>query len=221
MCMQIDYSLEENLRKCIDYYGDDSDYSRPVEQMRAMTLRTVRSADVERAAKPFLLKWGRMGRVVCRIDQWERRVAEGICSRAEVLEKFRGRNLEAREVDLTECRSDIEGLYASFKGVVKQTAATKLLHLICPDFMPMWDTAIEQAFRAEYGARAEDGRRVKPFSDTEYFLYVQEVQRFLRTHRKTISCLSRKYKRGRLRLVDQCFIWAVRRPLFVFLKYGT
>jgi len=218
MCKRIDDLFEENIRNCIGYYGDDIGYSGPLEQMRETELSRIGCMDVKRVVSPFLLEWGRMWRVVRQVDRWESRIAERIRLGAELLDQFRGRKLESCEVDLIKYRPDITGLYASFKEVVKQTAATKLLHLICPDFMPMWDTAIEQAFRAECWARAEDSRRVKPFSDTEYFLFVQEVQRFLRTHHNTISCLSRKYKRGTLRLVDQCSIWAVRRPLSVFLE---
>jgi len=220
MCMRIDYLFEENLRNCIDFYGDDTDYSGPVEQMRNITLRNIRCTDVERIVRPFLLKWGKMQRVVCQVDQWEHRIADSIVSKANLLEQLRERKLEDHEIDLAEYKVDIEELYASFKEVVRQTAAAKILHLICPDFMPMWDTLIEQGFRAEYNARVERDKHVKSFSDVEYFLYVQEVQRVLRTYSEPIERVSARYNRSKLRLLDQCFIWAVRRPLFSFLNAG-
>lgn len=205
--------INEYVERIEEWYTDHSIYSKYLEEMEGMDLMDLKDLtkeDVGRVIKPFLYKWGRMGRVLGRNEfkDWESDFVKKVQSNYEKLENFRTKNLV--DIELTEFESDIKKCYDSFKETIGQIAAAKVLHLICPNFFPLWDNDIAKAIRNEYGEEVED------FSGADYYRFMQKLQDFIKEYEGVLSDLVNRYRRGKLKILDE-FLWAIaHRPLSIF-----
>jgi len=110
---------------------------------------TLRQETVYGPIKMFLLNWGRMGRVLERKENrgWEDKLWRKITKLSDDLERFRTMNLV--DTNLEEYKEDIKTCYKEVSEIVKYTSATKTLHLLCPDFFPLWDENIRNKTKDE------------------------------------------------------------------------
>lgn len=198
---------------------DDADkaYSASVQGARDLVRRNAWEEDVERIVKPFLYKWGRMGRVLGKSEfkGWEAKLAKTVSSNAPLLRRYT--TAELAEADLRLEKLHIEELYGSFRAVVGPVAATKVLHLFCPGFFPMWDTAIAQAARKERLDKGRGAVAARDFSAEDYYQFFEQVQSFIISHSILLSQLVAEYKKTKVKIVDEVFWWATQRPLCLIL----
>ena len=212
----IDLSAEirtEVIRECVKRWEsefDDSIYNKCLEAVKNADLRNVASLKSE--IRRFLFVWGRMGRVLGRVEyrNWESSLAEKIESNCRELEELRMKDLEC--VNLDRYETVIKKCYESFKETVGPIAAVKVLHLICPNFFPLWDNGIADAVRRE----CED-EKVEEFSASDYFRFVKNIQGFIKSYERVLTELVAKYKKRKLRILDEFLWWIVHRPLSLYL----
>lgn len=101
--------------------------------------------------------------------------------------------------------------------MIGQIAATKVLHLICPNFFPLWDNTIAKAARSELGRKSKQNKKVEDFSAADYYRFMQEIQNFIKEYEEVLSDLANRCKKGKLKILNECFWWATHRPLSLFL----
>jgi len=149
-----------------------------------------------------------MGRVLGRqkYSGWQKALASKIRLPQAKLESLR--TLELADVELSRYEVDVKSLYNSLNSIVGSVASAKILHVVCPNFFPLWDNAIANGLRAEYSI----GNNPKPFSAQDYFEFIKSIQSLLRKYDKLWSSLSDSQKKGRLKIVDECLWWIVKRP---------
>jgi hypothetical protein len=219
MAMNIDAVIEAYVSRCNEEYERGLQlYDKYVRAMRDVDdLKHITTQDVIGIVRPFLFRWGRMGRVVGRQEfrGWEQKTTDLIKSNSEVLERLRRTDIVDTNVD---SEDHIKSLYASFRKVLGPVGATKLLHLICPRFFPMWDNDIARAVRSELGRKSENNARVQDFSADDYHRFAKETRAFIIGHQEVLSDLSARLNRTKLKIVDDCFWWGVHRPLSAFFQ---
>jgi hypothetical protein len=228
----IEKTITEYVRRNQEY-PDHSTYVEYLRRMEKTPLTELNEIKVELIIKPFLYEWGKMGRVLGRkkFVNWEREIAEQFQSNLEKLEEFRVMHLV--NTNLTDLKQDIIGIYESFKIIVDQVAATKALHIVCPNFFPLWDNAIRKAVKAELIKallEIEDfvekdfdlfRKKIEDFSGEDYYVYMRVIQYLVRRNKRTFLELANTYKKGELKVLDE-FLWmAAHRPLSLFFQESS
>lgn len=200
-----------------DVYGGDSLYNSAITRMAAIDLSNINESDVEVIVERFLYEWGRMGRVLGRIEYlgWQEKVAEIVKANAENLKRFQKKIIENEDLD--DYKIEIVKLYMTFKGITGSIASAKILNLICPNFFPLWDNAIADAVRVELAHIESYGfdKSIEVFSGEDYFRFMVGIKLFMVKHADIISSLSRQYQQKKLRIVDECLWSLARRPFYL------
>jgi hypothetical protein len=220
MSNKIEIGTDRLIKECVENYEhDDPDeiYKRCLKNVKGVDLIKImklKTADGNTIVKDYLYRWGTMGRVLGRKEHrgWENRLAKQIQLNAAELAKLRKKHLEG--VDLNKYEKAISECYESIrKAEGSPIAAAKILHLICPDFFPVWDNAIANALRRELVCNQSED-----FSALDYFRFMQVQQRLLRCYKQVLSELAKKYGKGNLKILDEFLWFIVRRPLYMFLR---
>jgi predicted RNase H-like HicB family nuclease len=213
---KVEQLIKEYVKQCEQKSGGQSTYKECVKDMEKIDLGRITEKDVEQVIERFLYEWGRMGRVLGRIEfiGWKSKLVGQIRSNHSKLEDFKTKDLS--EVDLSVFESDIKNCYKSFEKVVGRIAASKVLHLICPNFFPLWDRNIAKAIWDEVDGKGEKGEVLAQFSGAHYYRFMQVMQNFLRKYREIVSALANQYGKGKLKILDECLWWTTQRPLCLF-----
>ncbi len=218
--------VDRHERSCLDEMSkpgrSQKVYDECLDRMFGMPFDSITRADVNRTVRPYLVKWGNMGRVVNNrknvLPEWPDAVADIIRSNSVTFSEFRRMNLG--EHDLNDHEQDIKRVYSALARALKPVAAAKTLHLLCPNFFPLWDNAVSDGVRNE----SRDKSRYIPYeklSATDYFRFMLATQEFLLKHNETIAALNQKYGRGKLKIIDECFTGAVRNPFCMLFDSGN
>jgi hypothetical protein len=153
--------------------------------------------EVETILQPFLLKWGRMGRVLgykgCG------RIGTAINQLKPQLDKLKNENLAT--IDFNEASDNIEDIYdellnadwKSDKGRAKRvgpTATAKVLHILLPDLFMIWDrkVRVDLAFQD---------------NSSEYLRFLENMQAWNQSLSPEIDSLSAKYGKSCTKLLDE------------------
>lgn len=191
------------------YSKPSSHYSDAVGRMAKIDLAHFNDGDMgEKIIRPYLYKWGKMQRVLGHKEfkGWEIKIPKLIRSNQKLLNEFRSKRLT--DTKITEFKADIVACYDSFKKVIGKTAASKVLHLICSDFFPLWDTKISEAFKKESADKIH-----KDFSGADYYKFMLWVKKFMREYD---DVLTEGNGKTTLKVLDD-FLWALaNRPLMIF-----
>jgi len=227
----IEAAIIEYVKRSQDAYPDHSLYREYLGKMEKTRLAQLNEIKVAMIMRPFLYQWGKMGRVLGQKEfmGWERGIAEKVRVNLEKFEKFRSMYL--LNTTLGDFRKDIVKAYDSFKGVVERVAATKLLHIICPNFFPLWDNAIKMALKAELIGTISEGvedlidkdidllcDKIEDFSGEDYYIFMRMTQYFIRRYERTFLELARTYEKGVIKILDDLLWMAAHRPLSLFLR---
>jgi len=127
-----------------------------------------------------------MGRVLGQdsYNGWEKRVEELIATESAELEELRRANFTQAKIEKFE--EKIKRLYQAFVEILGPIAAVKTMHLICPNFFPLWDNAIATAFRNERGLSC----KLVAFSAEDNYGFMLDIKKLLNTNHSTISMLA-------------------------------
>lgn len=200
-------------------YPDHSIYQKYLKEMEKTSLSKFNEEQVNTIIRPFLYQWGKMGRVLGREDfiGWESEVAENVRSNLKTLENFRTQEfLSSSFLDL---KPDIIKSYNSFKNIVDRVAATKVLHIICPKFFPLWDNAIATGIGAELVRLSF--KETEVFSGEDYYAFMLGTQGLVKRYENTFLELSIFYKKSVVKILDD-FLWMVaNRPFSLFFREKT
>ena len=122
--------------------------------------------------KPFLIKWGRMGRVVGRDGlDWK-----GLCERLRSLETEFGnlreekfRTIDFEKDEISHSITSIYGKIDPLEYLGSPTTISKTLHLFNPEIFVMWDSDIRKKYRSR-------NRRIQHNADG-YLEFLKESQK--------------------------------------------
>ena len=153
--------------------------------------------EVESILYPYLLKWGRMGRVLGYIGC--DRIASALQQLKPQLDELNAETL--LNIDLNDKSCSIDELYdtllnskwKSNLGRTKRvgpTTTAKVLHLALPNLFMIWDRRIREYYE---------------FKDTgsEYFRFLEIMQDWNQKLFKTINSLQEKYGKSSTKLIDE------------------
>lgn len=209
----MDNKISEEIKRCVEEqmkewrFSDDLIYDSCVKEVeKVKDFCEIKERDISGPIKTFLYNWGLMGRVLRRLDKgdknknWESQLMNKIQENCGRFKKFRTLHLE--DCNIEELKSEIEDCYAAIKDIVKPTSAAKTLHLLSCNFFPLWDEAIRVKANNEFKDRIGriDG------TPEGYFNFMLAIQIRLRQYDKTLSRLSVKYNKPKLRILDM-FLW--------------
>jgi hypothetical protein len=193
--------------KLFEDYAETSDiekvYDDTVKYAQRIDLDDITEEDVENVIKPFLYKWGNMGRVLGRQEYkgWEKKLKDLIKEYSSMLGNFRKESLAKIE----QFEREIKEIYSKFRETLGPIAAGKTLNILCPNFFPLWDSAIRNAFSQAFDLK-----------DDDYYTFMLKVRNFIKEYEETFSKLANKYNKNMLRIFDE-FSWQITHdPISLF-----
>jgi len=193
--------FRENVEEFEKKYGImDCVYVQCTEEFSGRKLSEIAEIHKTRIIETFLFEWGKMQRVLGHngIEAIYRKVKEKrFAYRIGPLRKKSLKSVKLEEqksliVDLFDEVAEVS--FKSNKGkdkYVRSTAASKVLHLCCPDLFLMWDDNI----RKEYEKRKGNGE--------DYFQFLVDMQKLWNGLSETIEELQRKYGKRATRIIDE------------------
>ena len=100
-------------------------------------------SDVSRLDR-FLRDW-KMSRVLAKLQPgWKSQLAEILSKRQSLIAPLRGNDILT--ANLTALKTDVVKLFEEITGVVRPTAAAKIIHVQAPDLCPLWDLQIRGGY---------------------------------------------------------------------------
>jgi len=207
---------------------DDPKYFKYINDMKAVNLPHLTKAYIN-IVQGFLFVWGGMGRTGIR--QAIPRTQRTIQRYADFLQSARSRKLH--QVDLASDKGVIEEVFQELHALVGPVAAAKTLHLICPEFFPLWDGYILHGYDSSYKAKhgsllisigqipgPTGNKRV--ITGTGYYNFMELTRAFIAKYRQHLcqvqSVLNAKQpqnaQKGLLKIVDEFNIHATHAPFY-------
>jgi len=194
--------VPEEFSSLVDSYESrykelDSTYVTALQDFKRKKLSKLNYSDVEFVLHPYLLKWGKMGRVLgikgCK------RIGDKLRKMDLQLTKLRQEALSTVDLDLMS--SEFADIYdeimntkwKSEKGKTKRvgpTAASKALHLVAPNLFIIWDRAIRNRYIFK-----ENG--------AEYVRFLVNMQIWLKKLKSPIGALQRRYRKSCTKIMDE------------------
>ena len=170
-------------------------YIDAIKNFKQRKLSELTKKDTISILEPFLLKWGRMSRVLGKKGCEKIRIK--IVELNNQLIKYR--EITLLDFDINEEKEEIKRIYNIFKSIkainrkVGQTATSKILHIINPELFPLWDSKIRPKFGIYSG------------NASEYIAFMIEQKRWLSDENFKISVdkLANKYGVSTLKVIDQ------------------
>lgn len=210
----MDNKIVEAIKKSVENqmnewdFSDNLIYNGCVGAVEKINFCEILKSDVSAPIKTFLWNWGLMGRVLVRSyipNDWESQIAGVIREKYDIFEKFRVSHLE--DCDIEVFKSGIMDCYAVIRGIVRPTSAAKILHLLSCNFFPLWDVAIREKVNNDFK------RKIGKIDVCRegYFNFMLAIQTLLKQYDKTLSMLSEKYNKPKLRILDM-FLFDITRP---------
>jgi hypothetical protein len=191
-------AVEKNQREWCYVYKI---YSMCIADVRKQRIETIDEDFIKGPVRTFLVNWGSMGRVVGRDRNWCGKLCGKLKKHSDRLEKFRKKFLENENIENSQ--EGIMTIYSDIRKIVKPTSASKVLHLICPDFFPIWDENIRKKAAQAKGRNSGLNKEEKG-----YYEFMKVVKDFLGEYCKEINQLKGDSDKSKLHYVDQ-YLWSV------------
>ena len=181
---------------------EDCIYDQAIEKFSKIELDQLNEEDEKKIIRPFLLKWGKMGRVLG---------FNGVTAIRKKLKTIDNKITPLRKTDLLSAKLDrfekqIIGLFdevcntkfRSKKGKRKRvgpTATSKTLHLTCPNLFVIWDKKIRSKNKVDDKKITSNG--------IGYFKFLSKMEALAQKKNKTIKKLQNKYQKSVTKILDQ------------------
>jgi hypothetical protein len=197
---------------------NDPNYSKLMAGVSKIAIGAFSAQVVERTIRPFLYNWGGMQRILGQDKKWTRKISCAIAANKPVLEQLRSRQLENES--LPQIKTKIKVCYSTFKDVVGDVGATKILHSLCPNLFPPWDNPIIKAFISELKKKLNKTRvkMIKDDSAEKYYMFMELSQHLLKQESAIITQLGKKYYKSPLKILDECMWCAANQPFTLLLR---
>lgn len=207
--------------------NDDPLYFECISRMEAANVCCMTTADTT-IIRDFVIKWGGMQR---------NGKGANIPKTGGVVEKYGSFLQRARRQNLHACnlqvdRQTIEDLFEDLYPLVGAISSAKILHLICPGFFPLWDTAIVNGYNSSYKAKhgsslvefvkVPDTKCGKRASGKGYYDFMEFTRAFIGKHHHQLEQIQtalkgaavHKHEKSLLKLVDEFNIHATHAPFY-------
>ncbi len=166
----------------------DKTYSECLNDICKKGIRKINEKDIS-IIKKFLWDWGKMARVLGKRKRWKSKLPNVIRGLCRQLEKFRKLRLE--NSDIKKYEVEIFKCYKKIEEIIGPTSTAKVLHLICPNFFPIWDSKIRD--NAGVNEKAEG-----------YFNFIERNKEFIVKYNDILEKLAKEYKKPKVKIVDEC-----------------
>ena len=90
-------------------------------------------------------------------------IEEVVDKHPEIISDMRQRNIGSLKAG---DETTVIFLFTDFEVVLGPVGAAKCLHLLAPDFFPLWDRAIAEAYGVSLGPRGKNGKKYHGFMET-------------------------------------------------------
>jgi len=206
-----DHEKDNGFNEKILYYGC-------IQGMKKVQLNKINSQDIEGPVKTFLINWGTMRRGLNTKKGWERNIERIIKSNCDMLDSFRNKNILSKNIEEIDVKNAIMDCYKAIRKCIGPTSTSKVLHIIAPNFFPMWDNAIKLKISKECKNKEIflNGIGDSPIG---YYKFMRVVKFFILSDSKRkeiISSLSKNLNPAcgvsEVRTVDKYF-WVKTHPL--------
>ena len=201
-------------------FGDSILYEKCTQAIKARNFAEIDETDMRGPIRTYLINWGIMQRIFSKKveAEWKEKLLRTIRDNSEFLNRIRIKKLE--ETDLNEHEMAIRKCYDKIGEIrgLGSVFISKLLHLFCPYFFPMWDNTIRKEVSA---ASKRSGNSEMGESATGYLKFINLIQAFLKKYDGILSRLSEKFKKPKLKIVDE-FMWELLTPedsSWTFVQY--
>jgi len=198
------------IEKCEEEWGiSDCIYIKSIDEFSRVRLDQLAEKHEVSILRPFLLTWGSMVRVLGK-KEGTKAILMKLKEISHKLEPLREKDFSS--VDLNEIKDLIVELFDEIRETefenrkrkqkkVGSTAASKVLHLTCPDLFFMWDLNIRNYYEKNKG----DGK--------EYFDFLTQMKEMCKSKEleTTIGDLQRESGKKITRMIDQ-YNWVKARP---------
>lgn len=182
-------------------YSEEILYRKCIKDMKKIKISKIGQKEIKGPIQTFLINWGRMGRILeskKRKSKWQNKLKKSIQIHKNFLESTRKLDLE--KTDLNDYEKNIKNCYLKIRYAVAPTSASKVLHMLSPGFFPMWDNKIREEVRKEYKPRKINE------SEKGYYNFMWAIKDFLIKYRVAIHLLNKRYKKSKLRILDE-YLW--------------
>jgi len=187
---EFEYKVREFLNETII---SECIYYEVREKLSRLSLHEFSEIDVNRVIKAFLITWGGMARVLKRREKWEDKLVAVIKRYSDFLERVRIMDLANLSIKELESLQDlIEKCYMEIREVVGPTSASKVLHIIAPEFFPLWDVNIRKMYKV-----SDSFRGYFRFMLNIRITWLEDSQLML-----VLDRLEKEYDLSKLRLID-------------------
>lgn len=197
------------IERCEEEWGiSDCVYDKSIVEFSRIRLDQLTEKHRIRILRPFLLTWGSMGRVLGE-KEGTKAILTKLKEISHKLEPIRKKDLS---MNLNEIRDLVIELFDDIRETefesskkkrrtVGPVAASKVLHLTCPDLFFMWDSKIRKCYEKNRG----DGK--------EYFEFLTQMKEMCKSEEleTTIGDLQREYGKRITRIIDQ-YNWVKANP---------
>jgi len=197
--------LKEFVEKLLTDWGytEKNIYLKCIKDAKKINLCKITIEDTKGPIKAFLVNWGMMYRVLNRRKDWEKHLMKAIRKNCTLINKFKNKDI-FNFPNLKEYKIEIKQLYKEIRNIIGPTSASKVLHLLCPNFFPMWDDVIRKRLSKEKQKIGESG--------IGYFKYMVAIQQNFSKLLSKINKLSEEYKMTKLRIID-AYLWQASRKV--------
>lgn len=200
--IDIEYAVkkyEENEGFC-----DKKIYIFCIEEMKKINICEINDKDDMQLIRLFLVNWGLLGRVIKRKEDWKSDLTEKLKDICNELERFKVLKLE--ETELSNHENDIIKCYDKIRSKFGPTTTSKVLHLICPRFFPMWDGEIRKEISSDPQTLKQDRIGESP---TGYFKFMKAIHGFMDKNNQILDSLNDDFGwDNKLKIVDEFFMGA-------------
>lgn len=213
---------------------DDHKYFGYINKMKKANLADMSSADMD-TVRDFLLKFGGMGRAGVKDDI--PRAQSTIHGYADFLQCARGRQLH--QGNLASYHNHVIKVFGALRDVVGPVSAAKTLHLICPEFFPLWDSSIialcNSSCKAKHRCLLIEIIKVESDKDPQkkravitgkgYYSFMEFTDRFIHKYYQHLcqiqsvlnSSKPPDEQKGLLKIVDEFNMHATHAPFYYLM----
>ncbi|MFX1453270.1 MAG: hypothetical protein ACFFCM_20720 [Promethearchaeota archaeon] len=192
-------------------FATDIIYNECLQFAKKINLCIIDERDIKGPIRTYLLIWGNMGRVLNtkRRSGWDSDLLGRFRDNCKDLNKYKSLKIETTNLNDSIWKKQINKHYEMFNAIIASTATGKLLHLLFPDFFPLWDSIIrKQIFRELGNKEKKEGKKITPKS---YFKFMKGVSEFIIDYNEIIIELSEIYQRPKLKIVDEYFLQKIKK----------
>jgi len=169
-----------------------------IKEIEKINICKTQEKDIKGPIRTFLINWGMMSRVLGRKERenWEERLLEQLEKLGNKFEEFRKLKLES--VELENYKDDIKECYKEINKIIGPTSTSKVLHLICPEFFPLWDEKIAKGYGCSYNTNN---------SAEQYIKFMYKIKKVAENVRKYLTNDERRFiylmEKSILKLIDE------------------